>query len=364
MSQNEQSKKARRGFDGPDDGDSDYLLPDQSETPETKTGTRRRSRRAFAIMAGLLGLVLLVIAGFAVFYAKSANDALNDMGREQMLPHSTPSSTQEASQSVGMNILLLGSDSRGTGDQGRSDVLMMAHISQDRKHVYLISFPRDMWVTVPGHGEAKINAAYAWGGAPLTVQTVQDLTGAQIDHAVLIDFEGFMAVVDTIGGIDVYNFVASDPGDFTFPEGMIHLDGRSALAFTRERYDLPNGDLDRARRQRDVVMAVVKKIVTPEVLADPGKFATVLSTLAPYFTVDEGFSGAEITKLALSMRATDGDALRSLQAPISGFGTSSDGQSIDLVDAAGVAELGDALKNDTMDAYWQAHRDDPAVRHP
>ncbi len=361
MSQDEQSTKPHRGVDGFSDDDSDYLLPEQAASEETVTRTKKRSRRAFAIMAGLLGLVLLVIAGFVVSYLKAANDALNDMHREQMLPQTTRPTSPKTTTNDPLNMLIMGSDSRGS-DQGRSDVLIMVHIPTDRKQIYLISLPRDTWVNVPGHGEAKINAAYAWGGMPLTIETVEDLTGSYIEHAAIINFEGFVGAINAIGGIDVYNSTPSQTNNYTFPEGTIHLDGEAALVFTRERYDLPNGDLDRARRQRDVVIAVVKKMLTPEVLADPSKFSSVLTTLAPYFTVDEGFTSKEITKLALSMRITGGDALRSLQAPLAGFATSDDGQSIDLIDEPTMKELNEALQNDTMDAYWQAHRNDPPVR--
>lgn len=343
-----------------DRSNAEYLLPEQDEASEEVQARRKRNRLALGVTAGILGLVLLALAAIVGFYVKSANDAMNHMQRQPLLPQGTrpPAPTAEDGKDAPVNILIMGTDSRGEGDQGRSDVLIMAHISGDRKAVYLISFPRDMWVNVPGYGMAKINAAYAWGGMPLTVQTVEELTGARVSHTSIIDFEGFVQVVDAIGGINVYNHAASD----RFPAGYIELDGESALAFSRERYNLPNGDLDRARRQREVVMAVTRHMLTPEVLADPGRFNNAVNTIAPHFTVNEEFTNAEMTKLALSMRVTGISGLRQLQAPITGFGTSDDGQSIDIVDAELMAELGNALQNDEMDAYWQTHKDDPPVR--
>ncbi|MGB3955611.1 MAG: LCP family protein [Brooklawnia sp.] len=340
----------------------DYVLPEQQEAPDAAKRRRKRNRVAFGVVAGVLAILLLGLAAIIGFYAKSANDAMNNMQRQPMLPQGErpPEPTAEDGKQAPVNILIMGTDSRGAGDQGRSDVLMMAHVSGDRKTVYLISFPRDLWVNVPGHGMAKINAAYAWGGMPLTVQTVEELTGAHVSHSSIVNFEGFVQVVDAIGGVTVYNHAASP----NFPAGYIELDGQSALAFSRERYTLPNGDLDRARRQREVVMAVTRQMLTPEVLADPGRFNEAVNTLAPYFTVDEEFTKAEMTGLALSMRVTSGDSLRQLQAPILGFGTSADGQSIDLVDEEFMAELGTALQDDEMAAYWDKHRDDPPVRNP
>ncbi len=350
---------ARASADSADRPDAEYLLPEQQETAEDVKTRRKRNRVALGVTAGILGFVLLAVAVIVGFYVKSANDAMNHMQRQPLLPQGErpPAPTAEDGKQAPVNILIMGTDSRGEGDQGRSDVLMMAHISGDRKTVYLISFPRDLWVNVPGHGMAKINAAYAWGGMPLTVQTVEELTGAHVSHTSIIDFEGFVQVVDAIGGINVYNHAASE----RFPAGYIELDGTSALAFSRERYNLPNGDLDRARRQREVVMAVTRQMLTPDVLADPGKFNNVVNTIAPYFTVNEEFTSSEMTKLALSMRVTGSSGLRQLQAPLAGFGTSDDGQSIDVVDAEIMAELGKALQNDQMDAYWQAHKDDPPV---
>ena len=346
-----------------EDSDHEDLLPEQDEAPQAGRQRRKRNRVAFGVVAGVLGLALLLVAAVIGFYAKSANDAMNQIQREPMMPQGDrpPAPTSEKGPAP-VNVLIMGTDSRGAGDQGRSDVLIMAHITGDRKAVYLISFPRDMWVNVPGHGMAKINAAYAWGGMPLAVQTVEELTGARVSHSAMINFEGFVHAIDALGGVEVYNHVASSAHGRDFPAGVIHLDGESGLIFSRQRYELPNGDLDRARRQREVVLAVLKKTLTPEVLTNPAKFNEVINTLAPYFTVSEELTNAELTSLALSMRITGPDGLRQLQAPIMGFGTSEDGQSIDIVHQPFMAELGDALQNDQMNAYWQAHRDDPPVR--
>lgn len=338
--------------------------PGQGGAPASGTGRRSRNRLLLFSVLGVLALVLAIIVGMVVFYAKAATDALNSVQRAPSLMPTTsagrpPEATAKPGRPAPMNVLIMGSDSRGAVGQGRSDVLMMAHVTGDRKNVYLISFPRDMWVDVPGHGKAKINAAYAWGGVPLTIRTVEHLTGARIEHVSVTDFEGFTAAIDAIGGIDLYNPDASASGSHTFPKGTIHLDGAAALVYTRERYNLPNGDLDRARRQRDVVMAVVRQVITPAVLANPGTFSQVLTLLAPHFTVDDQFTDEAITRLALSMRITSGGAIRSMQAPLAGFGTSADGQSIDLVHAAHMADLGEALRTDTMQAYYEAHKNDP-----
>ena len=94
-----------------------------------------------------------------------------------------------------MNYVLLGSDSRDPDNAGagRSDTIMVVHLNTKRNQAYIISFPRDMYVDIPGYGKNKINAAYSFGGVPLTVRTLESLTGTRMDHVVLVDFEGFIA---------------------------------------------------------------------------------------------------------------------------------------------------------------------------
>jgi LCP family protein required for cell wall assembly len=260
-----------------------------------------------------------------------------------------------------MNILLIGSDSRGT-DTGRSDTFIILHISADRKSVYLVSFPRDMWVTIPGYGKAKINAAYSYGQSALAVSTIETLTGARIDHVVITDFTDFVSLVDTIGPITVDNPVksvaTSDRGvKYNFPKGpLVITDGYMALAFARQREELPNGDLDRTLRQRAFLKAIALKIATPDVLANPVKLNEVIATIKKYVTVDSEMTNNVIYSLGLSMTGiTSSDQIHMVMAPITGFGTSSDGQSIDVVDVPGVTALGKALQNDTMAAFVAAH---------
>lgn len=340
-------------FDSPP-GDS----PDGGE--ENPRGTKKRTHRAFWWSLSILLVLVLGLGGVLTYYLRSVDSALSHAPRANILPTETGTDAPKANTSDALNIVLMGSDSRGT-DRGRSDSLIVLHLSGDRQHAYLVSFPRDMWVSIPGYGKAKINAAYSWGGPTLTIRTLESLTGIQMDHAVITDFTGFTDIVDAIGGIDVYN-----DQDFTsrgthFPIGTLHLDGADTLKFTRERYSLKNGDLDRARNQRNVLKAILQKIATPQVLANPTKFNEVASKLTPYLTFDSGLTNAAIWKLAASMRLTSVNQVRSLQVPLAGFGTSSDGQDYDVYDVKGLAELSNALANDTMEQYYQAHINDPGI---
>lgn len=349
----------------PDDPDEVSAGSDASARSST---VRRRRRTLTALAVSLLTVVALVVGGGLV-YVHSIEKAIDrGVHRSALLPpgsatdqSSTQSSTDTRANSSSdapnakghaVNYVIMGSDSRDPADAGagRSDVLMVAHLAADRKSAELISFPRDMWVTIPGHGKNKINAAYAFGGPQLTVLTLQNLLGVRMDHVVLADFAGFVALTDDIGGVTINNPHYSDEAGHRFPVGMITIRGEEALAYVRERHQLPHGDLDRAERQRLVVQAILAKALSPGMLADPIRFSRFAADAANNVTVDNSMTPDEMRSTALSLRFSPEDVV-SMQAPISGFGTSADGQSIDVVDASKLEELGRALRTDTMPAY-------------
>ncbi len=309
--------------------------------------TRRPLRWALIGLAVVVGLALIVVGTYAGITWKS----LGSVQRSELLPpdESRPAATAAAFGSL--NYLLMGSDSRGGGDQGRSDVLMVAHIPPSHDKVYLISFPRDLWVTVPGRGAAKINAAYAWGGPTLTAATVESLVGVRMDHAAEIDFEGFVGLTTALGGVTVTNKVASSSGKFKWPTGRITISGAEALAYVRQRYELPNGDLDRAERQRAVVTAILAKLMSRGLLTDPVRFNAVMGELGSFITVDKALTNEALFTTATSMKVSGASDIHSLQAPITGFGRSADGQSIDILDKAKMAELATAIQTGTMADY-------------
>src|ERR1700754_2353890 len=170
---------------------------------------RRRTRR---ILIGVLATLVLLGAGGGVAawaYGRSLNGHLARTDAFAGVPESTrPTPVVKGA----LNVLLLGSDSRDpdkTADS-RTDTIMVLHVDADHKKAEVISIPRDTWVFVPtapdgqhGNTMAKINAAHAWGGTPLTVQTVETYTGVHIDHVALIDFAGFAQVTDALGGVDL-----------------------------------------------------------------------------------------------------------------------------------------------------------------
>ncbi|NHB85241.1 hypothetical protein G7085_13050 [Tessaracoccus sp. HDW20] len=205
---------------------------------------------------------------------------------------------------------------------------------------------------MPGRGKAKINAAYSWGGPALTVETMEQLLKVPMDHTAIIDFEGFVNVIDTLGGVTVVNREASSSNGFTFPKGEITLTGAEALVFVRERKNLSDGDFGRAARQRDVIQAVITELVSAGTVSDPIKFRNSVTKLGSNFTVDAGLTNDVIVDLGWQLRNFSPSEMHSFKLPTAGFATSSDGQSIVLVDEAKLTQLQEALRTDTLDEFY------------
>ncbi len=335
---------ARRPDAPGDESSFDDLMTDGDE-PKKKQP--RTMRRWLIVLGSVIGVF---VVGLAVL-AFTAIQTLSSIKREPgLLPSGRSTVNPGDLVSKPLNFLLLGSDSRGE-DRGRSDVMMVVHSDPNRGKLYLISLPRDLWVPIPGHGTNKINAAYAFGGAPLAVQTVEDLLGITIDNVALTDFDGFFHLIDDLGGITVFNTIPSSNLGFDFPRGDIKLTGASALAYVRQRYNLPRGDFDRAERQRLVMQAIIDKVASGQTLTDPGKLLAVIGRLSKNVTVDDSLTNERIVSLARELQITSGEDVVQLQVPVAGFGRSSAGASYVKVDTAGLARLSEALANGQMGSY-------------
>ncbi len=311
-----------------------------------------------------VGTLLVVAVGGVGFYAFTLTQTFNT--KTHTIAKAFPEETLRPPVATGaaasaQNILLLGSDTRGTLGSDinairgqRSDTMMVVHIPADHKHVYVMSIMRDSWVDIPGHGKAKVNAALSYGGIPLVVQTVENLISARIDHVAIVDFQGFKGLTDVLGGVDVYNAVAFNsskmPGHF-FAQGVQHLNGTEALAYVRERYAFQDGDFQRVRNQQAYLKAVIGKILSAQTLLDPGKVSGLVNSIAPYLKVDSGFNAAYLAGLAIDLRSLHASDISYFTAPTAGTGTSADGQSIVNVDWAKLQVLQKAFQTDTLGSY-------------
>ncbi len=306
----------------------------------------RRRRIAVSVLAFLL-LVVIGIGGYAWFLSSKVD---RNLAREDLIGESRDKTTsgQKLVDDAGENYLLLGSDSR-PGDSGRADVIQLVHVDKAKENVWIIHFPRDLYVDIPGHGKNKINAAFAFGQSPLLVTTIEDLVGVKIDHVARTDFEGFQKLTDALGGVTVHNAQASPK----YPEGPTNLDGDSALEYVRERKTLAEGDISRGERQQAWLKGIMSKTLTPRVLLNPAKLNRVIDAGTKHTVVDNDLTGGEIRKQAIGMRSIRGGDIHFLTAPFSGFGTSPDGQSIDVLDEQGMKSLSDALRTDHLESYQE-----------
>jgi len=181
------------------------------------------------VLAALTGVIVLALLAGASYVSIVSHSVAENLQRGEVLPPEIPVERGEAPRPRkpaparnSVNYVLLGSDSL-TGDarQGRSDVVMVLHLSGDRQSAALISFPRDLYVPIPGHGQNKINAAFALGGTALTVRTLEGLLGTRMDHVALVDFAGFIALTEQLGGVTVDNPHPSVSQGYSFPVGRI-----------------------------------------------------------------------------------------------------------------------------------------------
>jgi len=246
----------------------------------------------------------------------------------------------------------------GDSSNQRSDTMMWIHLPADRKNVYMMSIMRDTWVDIPGVGEAKINAALAYGGIPLVVQTLEGMFDSRIDHVAVVDFEGFKAITNALGGVEVNVPIAftSLNDEFTFAQGPQKMNGDQALGFVRERYAFADGDYQRVKDQQIFLKAVASTVLTPSTLANPVRINELVSQVSPFISVDKGLDAATIGSLAFSLRDVRTADLTSFTLPTLGTGTSADGQSIVLKDPAAITAISKAFANDNLGAYLKSAR--------
>ena len=285
-----QRPPGQRRYDGPPpDG---YGPPPGYGTPPPR---RPRKRRRVGRTIGIVFLVLLVVIAGGWFWLDTSINRVAALADYPGRP----------AEAAGTNWLIVGSDSReglsaeekaelSTGDAGgkRTDTILLAHLPDNDTPATLLSLPRDSNVEVPGNGVNKINAAFALGGAPLLVQTVEGATGLRIDHYAEISFGGFANIVDAIGGVEmnIEQEMRDTKTGVTLKAGQQELTGAQALAFVRMRYSTatPRSDLDRVANQRKFIGALASEIASPGTLLNPFNLFPLLSEVPDALTLDEG----------------------------------------------------------------------------
>ncbi len=288
-----------------------------------------RHRRWPRVLAGIASAMVLLFTGVAWVGATAFRSLDSNITSQPVSQASSTSSRSKApSFDAGqpLNILVMGTDSRevlGTGEYGdpeefegaRSDTTILIHVAADRKSATAVSIPRDTIVDIPSCPryvggasepvEDRFNEAFNIAGPFCTVQTVEKLAGVDIDHFVIVDFNGFKGVVDALDGVEVcLKEPVDDPlSGLKLPAGTSVVKGDDALAFVRARYTLGDGsDLGRIERQQAFLGSALRKATSSGVLANPVTTYRVLDEATKSLTVDESLSGLrDLADLALSM---------------------------------------------------------------
>jgi len=266
-----------------------------------------------------------------------------------------------AKNTPGTTYLLAGSDARGSGgiddstSGARTDTIILLHKPRSGP-VALISIPRDTYVEIPDSGGNKINAAYSFGGAPLLVKTVEQLSGLTVDHYVEVGFGGVSGVVDAVGGVrlcldyDVHDVKSK----LKWTKGCHVADGKTALAFSRMRYADPTGDIGRGQRQQQVIGQIGKAVGDPAILLNPGKQVGLADAGLAALVTDTDSGIIDLASLGLAFRSANGDEGVTGTPPIAtiGYRTPS-GASAVLLDENQVGEFWAKIRDGEYEAGQQ-----------
>jgi len=336
--------------------------------PASRPPRRRRAGRILSWIAVVSSVAILAsaVGGYLLLNHYDGNlNRIEGLGLGEDRPEDLPRDAK--------NILIVGSDSRGDleagqGTQGvgeefvtgqRSDTIILAHLYGDADQAQLISFPRDSWVEIPDYAdpttgevvpahEGKINSAFFEGGPALLIDTVEDLADVYVDHYMQVDFEGFQAIVERLDGVEV---CLSEPAKDSFSgidleAGRQTIKGDQALAFVRQRMGLPNGDIDRIRRQQQFIGAIVRKVLSAGTLLNPLRLNGVISDATESLRVDDGLGIGDLQELALRFRNFDAGGVIFSTVPIADADGRRAGQSVVLLDQAALEVLFDAIRRD------------------
>lgn len=272
-------------------------------TRSKKTTKKKKSKWLLSTII----IILVLIIGAATYWGYGIYNSLQGLKKDpnnSIINNPNPDIVVDIPKWEGkerVNILLLGGDAREADDNelARSDSMMVASIDPVTKQANLFSILRDTYTDIEGHGKGRINTAITLGGAPLAMKTIGDLLGLEIQYYLYTDFEGFKALVDSIGG--VYYTVEKDMKytdnadknryDIDLKAGYQLLDGDKALQYVRFRHDAMS-DYTRTERQRNFIMTVVKEMQSTWNII---RMKEIIDDVSPY--IDTNISVADMLKL-------------------------------------------------------------------
>ncbi|MGA7096620.1 MAG: LCP family protein [Acidimicrobiia bacterium] len=302
-----------------------------SSSPPTNPVPRRGLPKWLKVSIIVL-LVLANVAAIGLIWAiRTGNGILALANTDQDVVDELSAATGDA-----LTFLIVGSDSRqglddltnfGSAGGQRGDVIMLVRLDRSSGEAKILSIPRDLWVDIPGNGKGKINAAYAYGGPSLMVQTIRENLGISVNHYVEIGFVGFIAMVDQLGGIEMtFPYPARDVSSgLDVSAGTQVLDGRTALAFARSRkyQEYQNGkwvsvdasDIGRTQRQQQVVRAILSELKSPSSVTEAGQIA---GAMAEHMIIDASLADSSVAGLAWDFRSLLRGNLDGTTLPVDG----------------------------------------------
>lgn len=340
---------------------------DRREPPHKPKKNKGLGLRIFVLV---LSLIMLLVGSGLVYYYK----VLDSMHFKSLDPSESPAATTvttETTVSIAnggntllssdnvLNILLFGQDTPASEeDHGRSDTTILLSIDNVNKKLKLTSFQRDTYVSVPGHGDNKINSAFTYGGERLSIDTIEANFGIKVDKYATVDFSSFRDVIEALGGVDieltleeikyinaqidvndqtdVTSFLKFDP---TKEKQMVHLDGYQALWYARDRgeeslggnpeYSFSGDDWDRTSRQRNLIQTIIKSLRENASLTE---LVSIANKIGPLVTTN--LKKGDITFLVSNMMTYIKYDMEEISLPTEGkwgYGTTPDGQSVIVI---------------------------------
>ncbi|WP_287117737.1 LCP family protein [Enterococcus faecalis] len=296
-----------------------------------------KEKKIFAIIFGIILVLFLAVVGMG---AKLYWDVSKSMDKTYETVERSKKSQVNLNNKEPFSVLLLGIDTGDDGrvEQGRSDTTIVATVNPSDKQTTLVSLARDTYVDIPGQGKQdKLNHAYAFGGASLAMDTVENYLNIPINHYVSINMAGLKELVNAVGGIEVNNNLTFSQDGYDFTIGKISLDGEQALSYSRMRYEDPNGDYGRQERQRKVIEGIVQKVLS---LNSVSNYQEILTAVSDNMKTDLSFD--DMKKIALDYRSAFGKVK---QDQLQGTGFMQDGVSYQRVDEQELTRVQQELKN-------------------
>ena len=336
-----QSQPYRRGPSGHAPAGTRASQPQTAPRGKAPKRRRRGSRRRKVM--GVLTLVLVVIIAWPTWLIWHTNASMHRVD-----------ATSTAPNTRGTTYLFAGSDTRDGWNPDdptegqRSDSTILVHRAPNGQ-ASMVSLPRDSYVNIPGYGMNKLNAAFAYGGPSLLIETVEEATGLHVDHYVQIGMVGVTDTIDALGSVELcWDADVSDEfSGMQWTAGCHRANGEEALAFSRMRYSDPTGDVGRQQRQRQVMNAVVSEALSPAVLINPVKQYRLSEAAANALTVGQDTNIFNVATLMMAMRKATADGLVGMP-PIASVDAMNEAGAVMLWDEAAVPTFFENMKNGTL----------------